>query len=239
MRHSGRLAMLMGVLAAAMILGGGYLLLSARGSGAPPPVALSADGGTGGGGTGGGGSSSGGHNGSWHVTPGDSTFVGYRIKTQLLAAQSPEEAVGRSGAVSGGMRIAGGRVEAVHIDADLRELGSDQPLRDKTLRQLGLETDRYPMAVFDLTEPIAFRAPPEEGQVLRVQARGNLKVHGTTRPVTLTLQARWKGDLIELGGQMPVRLADYRIAPPLNGAVMAVDDKGTIEVSLDFARDDA
>jgi polyisoprenoid-binding protein YceI len=232
MRHSGRLAMLLGVVAAAMILGGGYLLLSARAAGAPPPVALSADGDTAGA-----ASPPGGANGSWHVTQGDSTFVGYRIKAQLLTAQGPEEAVGRSGAVSGGMRIAGGRVEAVHIDADLRELGSDEPLRDKALQRLGLETDQYPMAVFDLTEPITFPSAPDEGKVIRAQARGTLKVHGVSRPVTLTLQARWKGDLIEMGAQLPVRLADYKIAPPLNGAVVAVDDKGTIEVSLDFARD--
>jgi hypothetical protein len=53
----------------------------------------------------------------------------------------------------------------------------------------------------------------------------------------LKLQARWDGDAIKLGGAMPVRLADYRVAAPMNGSVARIDDASTIEVSLDFARD--
>jgi len=229
MRPKARWAVIGGVALAALILGGGAALL-ARADGPPPPAGLAS-----------GARASapvrGGADGSWHVTPGASTFVGYRIRAQLVVANAPEDAVGRSGAVSGGMRIAGGRVEAVHIDADLRELGSDQPLRDQALRRLGLETERYPMATFDLIQPIGFPSAPKRGQVVTAQARGNLTVHGVTRPVTMKLQARWDGDVIKMGGAMPVRLADYRVAAPMNGSVARIDQAGTIEISLDFARD--
>jgi hypothetical protein len=52
----------------------------------------------------------------------------------------------------------------------LSQLGSNQPLRDKALKRRGLQTDRYPMAVFDPTQPIAFSSAPREGQVVRTQA---------------------------------------------------------------------
>jgi len=58
-----------------------------------------------------------------------------------------------------------------------------------------------------------------------------------TRTVTMKLQARWDGDVIKMGGAMPVRLADYRVAAPMNGSVARIDEAGTIEISLDFARD--
>ena len=56
--------------------------------------------------------------GTWQVADDGSSYVGYRVREQLASLGSPNEAVGRSTAVTGTMEVAGDTVEAVRIEAD-------------------------------------------------------------------------------------------------------------------------
>ena len=64
---------------------------------------------------------------------------------------------------------------------------------------------------------------------------GTLTLHGVTKPVTVPVEARWDGDTIEVAGNAPVVLADYKIEPPDTG-VVKVDDHGSFELALTFRR---
>jgi polyisoprenoid-binding protein YceI len=237
MGRAGKLV-IAGVVALAALLGGGYAVLSARGSDEPAPATLEtpATAAQGTASTDAAGSAPAGADGTWRVRAGGASFVGYRVREQLAFLSAPNEAVGRTTAVSGTLRIAGRRVEAAEVEADLSQLTSDESRRDNAIRRSGLEADRFPTASFQLGAPIVLRAAPARGQQVSAEGAGRLTVHGVTRQVSLPLQARWDGDTIQMVGRLPVRMSDYGIQPPRFGPVVSIDDSATIELRLVFER---
>jgi polyisoprenoid-binding protein YceI len=228
-----------GVVVLLAALGGGYLLFANRTSDSPPPAALDpASSTTTGGATGtsqaqGDGTAS--PDGTWRVSDG-SSFVGYRVKEQLAFLNSPNEAVGRTRAVTGTMEVVGDSVEQVRIEADLTQLTSNETRRDNAIRQNGLESEQFPTATLELAEPIKLAAAPAEGEDVRGQGKGRLTVHGVTREVDLDLRGRWTGETIQVAGQLPVKMSDFQIEPPRIGPVVSIEDSLTIDFNLVFER---
>ena len=232
----GRLLLAGAVVLVLALLGGGWLLLSARNADAPAPASLDAapeattatttaqgaqpEGGT--------------PDGSWRVRADGSSFVGYRVRERLASLASASEAVGRSTQVSGTMRVAGDQVEAVKVEADLRGLTSDEGRRDNAIRRLGLESDQFPTAVFELAEPVRLDQEPANGRQVSGEGKGRLTVHGVTREVTADLRGRWDGSTIQVAGRMPVRMSDFQITPPRVGPVVSIEDALTVEFRLTF-----
>jgi polyisoprenoid-binding protein YceI len=173
--------------------------------------------------------------GTWKVTPGTNVYVGYRIKELFADAVVKRDAVGRTPAVSGAMTIANGKVTTAAMTAQMQQLASNRGTRDNYIHTHGIESDKYPTSEFKLTQPIALPAELQKGQSVSVTALGLLTLHGVTRPVKVSLQARWDGATIEVVGSAPIVLADYHITPPDTG-VVSVDDHGSFELSLRFAR---
>ena len=172
--------------------------------------------------------------GTWSIAAGrGDAYVGYRISELFAADTVKKEAVGRTSAIEGSMTVDGAVITSAQVTADLSRLESEQAQRDRALRDLGLETDRFPTATFTLTEPIVLPGAPVVGETVDVEAMGELELHGVTRPVTLALQAVWRGPTIEVAGTAPVRLADFAIAR-VSVPLVAVDDAGMLEVQLVF-----
>jgi polyisoprenoid-binding protein YceI len=237
MSRTGRLV-IVGVVVLVLAVGGGFLLFVNRTSDSPPPAALdpapTTAAGEAAGATQGDGAAS--PDGTWQVSDDGSSYVGYRVKEQLTFLNSPNEAVGRSKAVTGTMQVAGDTVEEVRIEADLTQLTSDETRRDNAIRQRGLESERYPTATLELTEPIQLTSTPVEGQEVRGQGTGRLTVHGVTREVDLDLQGRWSGETIQVVGQLPVKMTDYQIEPPRFGPVVSIEDSLNVDFNLVFER---
>jgi polyisoprenoid-binding protein YceI len=237
MSRTGKLVVA-GVLVLVLALGGGYLLFASRTSGSPPPAALapapSTTAGQATGTTRGEGAAT--PDGTWRVSDDGSSYVGYRVKEQLAFLDSPNEAVGRSTAVTGTMTVAGDTVEAVRIEADLTRLTSDESRRDNAIRLRGLESERFPKATLELAEPIRLAGAPAQGREVRGRGRGRLTVHGVTRQVDLDLAGRWNGSTIQVAGQLPVRMSDFQIEPPRFGPVMSIEDSLAVEFNLVFER---
>ena len=223
--------------AAALVLAlacGGYLLVT-RNSDAPAPASLdttpAATATTAGDGA---QPAAGTPDGAWQVRDDGSSFVGYRVRERLANLSSPSEAVGRSTQVTGTMQVAGDEVRAVRVEADLRGLQSDEGRRDNAIRQRGLESERFPTAVFELAEPIRLDQEPVSGRQVNGQGTGRLTVHGVTREVTANLEGRWDGSTIQVAGRMPVRMTDFQIQPPTVGPVLSIEDGLTVEFRLTF-----
>jgi polyisoprenoid-binding protein YceI len=220
-----------------LALGGGYLLFTSRTSDSPPPAALDpapttatgqaaedqADG-------------QATPDGTWQVREDGSSYVGYRVKEQLAFLDSPNEAVGRSKAVTGTMEVAGDQVESARIEADLTQLTSDESRRDNAIRQRGLESARYPTATLELAEPIRLQGSPEQGQEITGTGMGRLTVHGVTREVDLSVKGRWSGSTIQVVGQLPVKMSDFQIEPPRFGPVVSIEDSLAVDFNLVFER---
>jgi polyisoprenoid-binding protein YceI len=234
MSRTGKLV-IVAVVVLVLALGGGYLLFVNRNSDSPPPAALDPAPTTAAGGdTQADGAAT--PDGTWRVSDDGSSYVGYRVKEQLAFLGSPSEAVGRSSAVTGTMRVAGDTVEEVRIEADLTQLTSDEGRRDNAIRQRGLESARYPTATLELVEPIQLAATPVQGQEVRGEGKARLTVHGVTREVDLDLTGRWSGSTIQVVGQLPVKMTDFQIQPPRFGPVVSIEDSLAVDFNLVFER---
>jgi polyisoprenoid-binding protein YceI len=216
------------------LAGGGYLLLT-RNSDAPAPASLDATPATTATTVGDAAQPAAGTpDGAWQVRDDHSSFVGYRVRERLANLSSTSEAVGRTTQVTGTMQVAGDEVRAVRVEADLRGLQSDEGRRDNAIRQRGLESERFPTAVFELAEPIRLDQQPVSGRQVNGQGKGRLTIHGVTREVTANLEGRWDGSSIQVAGRMPVRMTDFQIQPPTVGPVLSIEDGLTVEFRLTF-----
>jgi polyisoprenoid-binding protein YceI len=124
----------------------------------------------------------------------------------------------------------------VKVTADLSQLESDDSRRDQRMQTIGLETNTFPTATFELTQPVTFDSVPKDGEVVNTRATGNLTIHGTTNEVTFELQAKWTPDGIVVAGSIPIVMADYGITPPNVGGFVSVQDHGTMEFQLVFVK---
>jgi polyisoprenoid-binding protein YceI len=182
------------------------------------------------------GESGDGLDGTWAAVTADDAFAGYRIDELYGAATLKNTVVGRTGDVSGSFTIDGDSIDDVQLEVDLTTLQTDRSRRDETLKIRGLETEQFPTATFELTEPIRLETLPAENEEIQVAATGDLTLHGQTESVTLDLTAKWSGDRISVEGSLPIVLADYDIEAISIPAFVAVDDHGTMEFLLLFER---
>ncbi len=170
--------------------------------------------------------------GTWVVAPGKDVYVGYRMKEQFAGELVKKDAVGRTPAVTGSMTISGGSVTATKVTADVRQLDSGRAARDTYLHANALETDRIHEATFELTTPVPL-GNIESGEQKEFVVSGNLTLHDVTRPVQLTVDARWNGGTIDVAGTAPISLADYAISTPKT-PVVSTEDNGSLELQLVF-----
>jgi polyisoprenoid-binding protein YceI len=176
--------------------------------------------------------------GTYDVVTGPDVFAGYRVQELFGGETIKKTAVGRTGVVAGSLTIADGQVAGVEIEVDMTQLESDNGTRDNQLKSRGLETDDFPTATFVLADPVDLPADVAPGQVVELEAVGDLTLHGVTRTVTVVLQASWDGAgtiSVATPSGVPILMADYDIEPP-NTPLVSVDDNGELELQLVFAK---
>lgn len=165
--------------------------------------------------------------GTYRVAAG--SRAGFRVRQTVLGLHS--DVVGRTGAVTGTVTVAGGRVTAATLQVDLRALttGNGRPAPQFTT---SLDTRRYPDATIGLGRPVALGGAAA-GKAVTVDATGTLALHGVTRTVTVPLRVRRDGTGLDVAGSLPVRFADYRVTGPRGyGPFGSLADHGTAEFLL-------
>jgi len=173
--------------------------------------------------------------GEWTVAAQEDAFVGYRIGEEL-ASIGTTEAVGRTSDVSGTLTIDGSSLMSATITVDMTTLESDESRRDRALRDQALETRTFPEASFVLTEPVALPEGLANGESAAVIATGTLTLHGVEQTVQISMEAQLSGETLVVAGSLEITLADYGISQPQSPAVVSVQDHGTLELQLYFAR---
>jgi polyisoprenoid-binding protein YceI len=205
-----------GVVVAVVV--GGYAVLALTGDDAPPPPRLQGTPAQ---------DATPVTSGRWTVARGG--FVGYRVDEEYLGV-GVRTAVGRTGAVAGGVTVDGRRIVRADLRADMRQVRSDEARRDNTLRHRAIETDRYPTARFTLTAPVAISARAQ-------RAPGTLTLHGRRAPIAVTVRGqRLAGGRLELVGSAPIRFASFAIEPPSIAGFVTVRDRGLLEFRLVLAQ---
>ena len=176
--------------------------------------------------------------GTWTV--GDGSLVGYRVREQLGGVTALTDAVGRTSAGTGNATIepdgTGVRVSAAAFEADLTQLQSDDGRRDRRIRSMGVESDRFPTATFTLATPVSVGADALTGMTVDVSLSGDLTIHGMTKAVTIAGQARLNGDRIEIVAALTFPFSDFGMTPPSLGGFVQVQNDATLEILLSLAK---
>ena len=171
--------------------------------------------------------------GAWSLAAGGDSFVGYRVREELVGIGA-KTAVGRTSAVSGALEFDGSAITVVSVQADLTQLRSDDSRRDRALRGRGIETSTFPTASFELTEPIVIAGTPEEGVPVSAAAVGRLTLHGVTRTVEVALDGQLSGGRVVVVGSTEIEFSDYEIVAPSAPIVLSIEDRGVMEFQLVF-----
>jgi polyisoprenoid-binding protein YceI len=164
----------------------------------------------------------------------------YRVREQLARFDFPNDAVGVTSAINGALVLAAdGSVlrDASRFEIDLTTLESDNARRDNYVRRNTLETERYPLAIF---EPIGIDGLvfplPRSGE-LELTVQGDLTVHGVTRRTTWAVTAVAAGDSFTGSAVTEFTFSDFGMAIPRVASVLSVRDLIRLEYDFHLVRD--
>lgn len=175
--------------------------------------------------------------GPWTVV---SSVAGYRVRETFLQQNAESDAVGRTENVTGSLTVDGEpgalRLISTQVVVDMTTLTSDKDRRDGQLHGRGIQSDTFPTSSFDLATPVAL--PADFGRTdVAVTLPGKLTLHGVVKDVTIDAQARLEADgTVVVVGSLPILFADYGIEAPNVAGIIAVQDHGTMEFRVVFAK---
>jgi polyisoprenoid-binding protein YceI len=166
----------------------------------------------------------------------------YRVREQLAGFDLPKDAIGSTKSVAGQIVLgADGKVvkESSKVTIQLSDLKSDQTRRDNFLRRNTLETTKYPEAQL---VPVALEGvllPIAPGSSQTFSVRGDLTVHGVTRPTTWQVTARGEGKDIVGTAATAFTFKDFSLEQPRVPVVLSVADTIRLEYDFKFVPDTA
>jgi polyisoprenoid-binding protein YceI len=166
----------------------------------------------------------------------------YRVREQLAGFDLPKDAIGTTKNVTGQVVIGpDGKVvrESSKVTIQLSELKSDQSRRDNFLRRSTLETTKFPNAEL---VPVALEGlllPIGAGSSQTFVVRGDLTVHGVTRPTTWQVTARGEGKDVVGTATTAFTFKDFNLEQPRVPVVLSVADTIRLEYDFRFVPDTA
>jgi polyisoprenoid-binding protein YceI len=161
--------------------------------------------------------------------------VRYRVREQLVGLNFPNDAVGATSTVEGGVAFDGqGRVmpSDSRFTIDLRTLRSDEARRDNYLRRNTLETERYPTVTFVPTEARRLPFPLPQTGSAPLELVGDLTVKDATRRVTWEATATFEGPRVRIRARTAFRFGDFGLRVPRVSVVLSVEDDIKLEADL-------
>ena len=173
----------------------------------------------------------GGVEGTWTVA--DGSQAGYRVNEILFGQRA--EAVGRTEDVTGQFEITGSQVTSGSFTVDMTSVESDESRRDNQYRGRIMNVATYPTSTFELASPIDIASLPGDGEEVTYNATGDLTLRGTTKRVTVDLQAQRSGANIRVAGTFHIVFEEWGIPNPSFGPA-DTEDNGELEFLLVFSR---
>ena len=166
----------------------------------------------------------------------------YRVREQLAGFDLPKDAIGATKDVKGQIVIGpDGKVvkEGSKLVIELSTLKSDQGRRDNFLRRSTLETAKFPRAEMVPVALDGLLMPIAPGSSQTFSVRGDLTVHGVTRPTTWQVTARGEGTDIVGTAATAFTFKDFGLEQPRVPVVLSVADTIRLEYDFRFVPDTA
>ncbi len=163
----------------------------------------------------------------------------YRVREQLLHHDMPNDAVGKTTAISGALALqSNGTFDtaASKITIDVTTLKSDQDRRDGYVQQRLSETDRFPTVVFVPTTISGGQIPFASNGPATLDLNGLLTVHGVTRPTVWHITAQTSGPDVTGTGYTKFTFDDMSLQQPHLRFLLSVADTITLEYDFHFVR---
>ncbi|HEX9165769.1 MAG TPA: YceI family protein [Gemmatimonadales bacterium] len=163
----------------------------------------------------------------------------YRIREQLAGFDFPNDAVGATPGVTGGISFddKGQIVPAESkFTVDVVQLKSDRERRDGYVQRRTLETATYPTVVFVPRSAKGLPAQlPASGRVT-FELTGDLTVKAVTAPVTWQVTMTVSGGTAAGSAVTKFTFADFGMTKPSVAAVLSVEDTITLEYDFRLER---
>lgn len=115
---------------------------------------------------------------------------------------------------------------------NLASLTSDQPLRDRWIRNNGPEFEKFPTAEFTATTIEDAPDTYTEGDEVQFKLVGDLTIREVTQPATFDVTAKLEGDTITGVATAQLRMTDFGVDPPNFANTLTVADE--FEVKVEF-----
>ena len=151
----------------------------------------------------------------------------FTVEEKLASLPLPNDAVVRTTALSGEVHF-DGRPSVIEID--LHAMESDQPRRDRYIRERMFPNDR--IAIFTLPTTLPLPDGFSDGEEIVTEITGTLEIRGVQAPVTFQVEARDDGDVVHILGRTTFVWSDFEIPVPNVGAFVRVTDEVTVEILL-------
>ena len=158
----------------------------------------------------------------------DGSEATFTVTEQLSRLPLPNDAVVRTSALSGEVRLDGGPSA---IEIDMLQMSSDQRFRDSYIRR----TFRFdPTATYTVDDAGAIPDGLFDGDTVTTQVNGTLTIRGWDAPITFEIEARHDGDILHLVGRGSFTWDDINMTPPVAGSVVWVEDEVSVQILLEL-----
>ena len=165
----------------------------------------------------------------------EQTEASYQVQEKFLDRDLPNQAIGKTNAVSGDLQVSTdgkptGKITKITVD--LRTLTSDSSRRDGRIRTQWLESEKYPVAEFTSTDVQGTPDSYTEGQEVNFKLTGDMKIREVTKPVTFDVKGKLEGDTITGSATSKILMKDFGFDPPSVAGMLTVDDGVTLTINF-------
>lgn len=169
--------------------------------------------------------------GRYVIIPERST-ASYAVREKFINRELPSLAIAKTSAIRGELVLGAAGVGPSTVSVDLRTLVSDSDRRDAMLRRRYLESERYPLAEFQLQSAQGDALKFAEGRQARFQLTGMMRLHGVERPLTWEVTGLQQDGHLVWAATTQFKLTDFGITPPDIAGMLKADDLATVTVNL-------
>jgi polyisoprenoid-binding protein YceI len=162
------------------------------------------------------------------------------VREQLARAELPNEAVGVTTSITGGITLDGrGGVDSTtsRIVVDLTTLKSDRDRRDRFIKRRTIVTDSFPTAVLVVTGIKGLPETLPASGAMTLVLTGHLTIHGVTKPSTWDVSAQADGGAITGKAVTRIQFGDFGMVQPRVAIVLSVVDDIKLEYDFSFVRE--
>jgi polyisoprenoid-binding protein YceI len=166
-----------------------------------------------------------------------SSAAWYEAQFQVAGQSVPGMVKGITGDVSGEFLLTSDNqpvIMSMKVIVDLRTLDSGSPERDSHVRNDTLEVNKYPYAIFTVTDARVLQGSYPEGQNVTFKLKGDLTLHGVTHPASFDMQGQLVNNTITGFATTLIHLQDYKMRTPITTAVVPVAVSKNITLTLQF-----